>query len=86
MKDAEINQSSIKKLGTSKRKVVSISQEDLVKTEYLETGQLLPVIVQPSIKGLNLANWAEKQSTVYRDQFTQAWRHSFPEFSGEWGF
>ena len=60
MKDAEINQSSIKKLGTSKRKVVSISQEDLVKTEYLETGQLLPVIVQPSIKGLNLANWAEK--------------------------
>jgi len=59
MKDAEINQSTIKKLGASKRQVVSISQEDLVKTEYLEPDKLLPIIVQPSIKGLNLATWAE---------------------------
>ena len=59
MKDAEINQSSIKKLGTSKRQVVSISQEDLIKIEYLEPEKLLPVIVQPSINGLNLATWAE---------------------------
>jgi alpha-ketoglutarate-dependent taurine dioxygenase len=59
MKDAGINQSSIKKIGTFKRQAVTISQGDLVKTEYLEPGNLLPVIVQPSIKGLNLATWAE---------------------------
>ena len=59
MKDAGINQSSIKKIGTFKRQAVTISQGDLVKIEYLEPGNLLPVIVQPSIKGLNLATWAE---------------------------
>jgi len=59
MKNAEINQSSIKKLGAFKRQVVSVSQEDLVKTEYPEPDKLLPIIVQPSINGLNLATWAE---------------------------
>lgn len=59
MKDAGINQSSIKKLGAFKRQAVNISQEDLVKTEYLEPGKLLPLIVEPSINGLNLATWAE---------------------------
>jgi alpha-ketoglutarate-dependent taurine dioxygenase len=59
MNNTEVNHPSIKKLGTSKRQVVSISQEDLVKTEYLEPGKLLPVIVQPSINGLNLATWTE---------------------------
>ncbi|HEY9665499.1 MAG TPA: TauD/TfdA family dioxygenase [Coleofasciculaceae cyanobacterium] len=59
MKDAELNNPSIKKLGTFKRQVVNISQEDLVKTEYLEPSKLLPLIVEPSINGLNLAAWAE---------------------------
>ncbi|MBW4543134.1 MAG: TauD/TfdA family dioxygenase [Symplocastrum torsivum CPER-KK1] len=59
MKDAEINQSSIKKLGAFKRQVISIAQEDLVKAEYLEPGKLLPLIVEPSINGLNLTAWAE---------------------------
>lgn len=59
MKDAEVRNPSIKKLGAFKRQVVSISQEQLVKREYLESGGLLPLIVQPSIIGLNLASWAE---------------------------
>ncbi|MBW4457033.1 MAG: TauD/TfdA family dioxygenase [Nostoc indistinguendum CM1-VF10] len=59
MKNLEINKSSLK-LGTYNRKAVNISQEGLIKTEYLEPETPLPLVVQPSVEGLNLVAWATR--------------------------
>lgn len=58
MKNPELDKPIIKKLGTFKRQVVSISPEELIKTECLE-GRLLPLIIQPAIQELNLVAWAK---------------------------
>lgn len=41
----------------ARRKAVSVSQEDLVRTESLE-GSDLPLIVRPAVQGMSLAEWA----------------------------
>jgi len=43
-----------------RRQSVRISQEALVKTRFFEAGQSCPLVVEPSVEGLNLANWAKK--------------------------
>ena len=41
-----------------KRKVVEISQENLVKAELFQPEQLLPLVIQPTVDGVNLITWA----------------------------
>ncbi len=41
-----------------KRKVVEISQENLVKAELFHPEQLLPLVIQPAVDGVNLITWA----------------------------
>lgn len=41
-----------------KRKVVEISQENLVKAELFQPEQLLPLVIQPAVDGVNLIIWA----------------------------
>jgi alpha-ketoglutarate-dependent taurine dioxygenase len=40
-----------------KRKVVEISQENLVKAELFQPEQLLPLVIQPAVDGVNLITW-----------------------------
>lgn len=40
------------------RKPVSVSAEQLVKTGHLREGQRLPLVVQPAVEGVDLAEWA----------------------------
>jgi len=49
---------SIKKLPAVTRKSLSASQEQWVKTDYLSPSRPLPLVIQPAIDGLNLADWA----------------------------
>ena len=41
-----------------KRKAIEISQENLVKTELFQSEQLLPLVIQPNVEGINLVTWA----------------------------
>jgi alpha-ketoglutarate-dependent taurine dioxygenase len=47
-----------KKLPPGRRKAVSVSPEQLVKVELLETGRTLPLVVRPALKGVDLLAWA----------------------------
>jgi len=58
MNSSELPKHSHQKLGNLKRKLVSVSQADLIKTEYFQPEQFLPLVVQPTVKELNLATWA----------------------------
>lgn len=45
-----------------KRKVVSLSQQELVKSDCLAPGQTLPLVLEPQMDNVNLAAWAAEQS------------------------
>jgi alpha-ketoglutarate-dependent taurine dioxygenase len=46
------------KLKAARRKAVSLSEEKLVNTDLIKPGQLLPLVIQPAVEGLNLIAWA----------------------------
>lgn len=50
---------SIKKLGNISRKSINISAAELVKVNFSQTGQILPLVIQPTVVGLNLITWAQ---------------------------
>jgi alpha-ketoglutarate-dependent taurine dioxygenase len=43
----------------NRRKVVKLSQEDLVKMDYLDAEKRFPLVIKPKAAGLNLVAWAE---------------------------
>lgn len=40
-----------------RRKPISISSTNLIETELIKPGQLLPLVVQPTVDDINLADW-----------------------------
>ncbi len=58
MKNPEFQKLKITKLPTLRRQAMSLSQDGLIKTEFLQTGKFLPLVVQPTVEGVNLAVWA----------------------------
>jgi alpha-ketoglutarate-dependent taurine dioxygenase len=52
---------SLKRMGTAvTRKHLSVSQEDLVRTERLSADQPLPLVVQPAVEGISLVDWTRR--------------------------
>lgn len=49
---------SIRSSIQTKREEIDLSAVSLTKSSYLQPGQLLPLIIQPLMDGVNLANWA----------------------------
>lgn len=60
MKKSLADKFEIKKLPSLKRQAMSLSQEGLIKTEFIQSGKFLPLIVQPAVEGVNLAVWATR--------------------------
>ncbi|MEM1169665.1 MAG: TauD/TfdA family dioxygenase [Cyanobacteria bacterium P01_H01_bin.35] len=46
------------KIGTIKRKKINLSSQELVKIYNLESGEYLPIVIEPSGEKLNLTTWA----------------------------
>jgi acyl transferase domain-containing protein/alpha-ketoglutarate-dependent taurine dioxygenase/acyl carrier protein len=61
IRQEEANSSNLKKLKITKRRAVNLSQEDLIRTEYLQTGPL-PLVVRPNLDDVDLAGWAERNT------------------------
>ena len=45
-----------------KRKSISVSQEHLVKTQFIRDRDSLPLIIQPTLEGIDLESWASNNS------------------------
>lgn len=58
MTNTELKNVNFSKLGTVRRKAVSLSSEELIKTSYFHSENSLPAIIQPAGERLNLAAWA----------------------------
>jgi alpha-ketoglutarate-dependent taurine dioxygenase len=46
-------------LGNIRRKSVSLSSLELIKTDYLSSDKAIPLVVRPKVEGLNLIEWAQ---------------------------
>lgn len=49
------------KLGPSRRKRMSLSGENLIKTSLLDPSRKLPLVIEPAVDGVDLVSWAEGQ-------------------------
>jgi len=58
-KEMKHSDSKFEKLIKAKPKLVTMSQEILVKTDYLQSGQTLPLVVRPNIDGAEPIAWAK---------------------------
>ena len=59
MKKTGLKKPSLKQLGTFKRESVSVSQGELTKAGPLQAGKSLPLLIQPTVGGLDLVIWAK---------------------------
>jgi alpha-ketoglutarate-dependent taurine dioxygenase len=58
-------------LKTFKRKLITVSSENLVTTNFLEHTQPLPLVIQPAVDGVNLVNWASSNRDWIEKQLIQ---------------
>lgn len=48
----------LKKLRGTRRRSITVAQTDLVTTESLTPGEILPLLVRPNVEGVDLTSWA----------------------------
>ncbi|AFY58520.1 putative taurine catabolism dioxygenase [Rivularia sp. PCC 7116] len=70
MTQPKINKPNIKKLA-SRRKTISISQEQLTKLNLLNSESSLPLIITPNVEELSLVNWAKSQKEFIENKLLQ---------------
>lgn len=58
MNSLESEKPHIKRLGRNKRKLVTVSEKNMVKVEQLFPGRKLPLMITPSEEGIDLVRWA----------------------------
>lgn len=61
----------LKQLGAVKRQSVTMSREALTTTGYLKPGQTLPLVIQPTVDGVNLVDWAKDYQDYIAAQLLQ---------------
>jgi alpha-ketoglutarate-dependent taurine dioxygenase len=59
--------SKLKRPGAVARRGIVVSQQDLVTVGTLLPGQALPVVIRPSVEGVNLIEWAASNRTTIED-------------------
>src|SRR5947209_15958573 len=62
---------SLKGLGNIRRKALDSSQEGLIKEGYLQPESPLPLVIQPSIREINLIDWAANNQEYIKTQLAK---------------
>ena len=65
---AKFGETSLKRLELGKRKAVSPTGQGWVKTEPLWPDKTLPLLVQPTVRGLDPVEWIARQGDFIRQQ------------------
>lgn len=61
MAKEELNTAKSRIPGSLKRKAINFSQVELIKTEFLQEDQQLPLVIRPALDGVNLLSWSAGQ-------------------------
>jgi alpha-ketoglutarate-dependent taurine dioxygenase len=81
MSSAELLKGCLRKPGSVGRKAVRVSEEDLVGTEPLEAGRLLPLVVRPAVHGVSLPAWARNNRALVESWLLQHGGILFRDFT-----
>lgn len=68
MNSQPLQKSSLKQPGMIKRQSVRVSQETLVREEYLQSEQMLPLVLRPAFPNVNLVEWAREHQNYLNMQ------------------
>ena len=60
-----------KKFAEIKPKAVRVSQAGLVKTDYLDPANRFPLVIRPSMSGVNLPSWASSNRQFLEDELAK---------------
>jgi len=60
-----------------------VSEQGLIKTEYLHPGRTLPLVVQPAVDGLNLVAWAASNREFIEKHLLRYGGILFRNFNGQ---
>jgi alpha-ketoglutarate-dependent taurine dioxygenase len=72
---------SLKKSIRAKREEINLAQITLTSASYLKEGQALPLVIQPTISGVNLASWAANNQEYLRKELAAHGGILFHNFS-----
>ena len=64
----EHDQINFRKFIATRRKSVSLSAQDLIKTGYLREGEQFPVVITPQVEDVNLVQWAASNCSYIEDK------------------
>ena len=81
MKDTSREKPSIKGLGSIKRKSLGSASEELLKIEYIQAEQTLPLVIQPAVEGVDLINWATNNLEFIKKQLWKSGGILFRNFN-----
>lgn len=68
MKSPESPKLSLKKVGTAQRKSITVSESALIKVQPLKPNQLLPLVIEPMVDGLDLITWTRNNRLFIESQ------------------
>ncbi|GJL56923.1 MAG: hypothetical protein NPIRA02_40550 [Nitrospirales bacterium] len=60
MRDLDLKRQGVRSFKKVSRKVITLSHDTLVQVQPLREGQSLPLLVQPSVKGIKLLAWVQQ--------------------------
>jgi len=80
MKSFELNATVPPSLSNFRRKVVNVSQKELVQAECLLSTSLLPLVIRPAIDDVNLVRWAERNRNYIADRVSRHGAVLFRDF------
>ncbi|WP_414513693.1 TauD/TfdA family dioxygenase [Nostoc sp. PCC 9305] len=70
----------IESLGSVRRKAVNISTEELIKTEFIKPGSNFTLVIKPSVKGVNLQDWAKNNREYLKTELLKYGAILFRDF------
>lgn len=71
MTNSKAEKPKLKQLGRIDRKAVNVSLEGLTKTSYFQPKTPLPLIIEPTVEGLNLTQWIQHNREAIATQLLQ---------------
>lgn len=71
MNQPKTNKPNIKKIASSKRKTVTLSQDKLIQLDFLDSHSSLPLVITANVEGLSLVNWAKTQKELIDKKLIQ---------------
>ena len=71
LENPNLQKPSFKERGIARRKNISFQGEELIRQNFFDAEKKLPLVIQPSVEGLNLIAWAKDNQAFLETNLLQ---------------